>query len=214
MQNLTSVSNTGLCDAALKLKDPFKTYLLGCMIKAAQPQRSSERKGWREKLKQYLARYLAPGEPQPPCPGVKPIKPSQHYHGFWLRGWLPMGHSTHDGMKGKSQLRHLYITVHSTSNSNVTVQFDSFTIRIGETGMKTAASDKLTAGIFTCKSVNTNSLSTEISGPSLQLQKDCSQTTAMGALQHSAYASCSSETSSLLPAHFREMLVPKLFLSP
>lgn len=121
MQQLTSVSNTGLCDAAHKLKDPFKAYLLGYMIKAAQPQRSSERKGWGEKLKGYLARCVAPGEIQPPCSGVKPIKTSQRYHSFWLRGWLAMGHGTHDGMQGKSQLRHLCITVRSTSNSNMTV---------------------------------------------------------------------------------------------
>lgn len=39
----------------------------------------------------------------------------------------------------------------------MTVQFDSLAIRIGETGMKIAASNELTARTFMCKFVNTYS---------------------------------------------------------
>ena len=45
IQKLTSGSNTGLCDAAPNLIHPYKAYLLGYVIKAAQPQGSTERRG-------------------------------------------------------------------------------------------------------------------------------------------------------------------------
>lgn len=72
-------------------------------------------------------------------------------------------------MQRKSQLRNLCITALSKSNLNMTLQFDSLAIRIGEMGMKIAASDELTASTFTCKFVNTNPLSVEITNYCLQL---------------------------------------------
>lgn len=75
-------------------------------------------------------------------------------------------------MQRKSQLRNLYITVLRKSIPNTTLQFDSLAIRIGEMGMKIAASDELTASILTCRFVNTNSPSTEITNYCLQLLRD------------------------------------------
>ncbi|GAB0203277.1 cAMP-dependent protein kinase inhibitor alpha [Grus japonensis] len=46
IQKLTYESNTGLCDAAPNLIHPCKVYLLGYVRKAAQPQRSTDRRGW------------------------------------------------------------------------------------------------------------------------------------------------------------------------
>lgn len=111
--------------------------LSGYLIKAAQPQRSTERQGlegeaagkegWKTQITEIMPgcsqgsprRSSAPMSWKPSS--MKTIKLSQHYHCFWLRGWLPRGHGSHHGIQRKSQLRNLCITVLSKSNPNMTL---------------------------------------------------------------------------------------------
>lgn len=157
------------------------TCLSGYLIKAAQPQSNTERQGldgeeegeegWKIQMTQIVAGCSQGCSQESLSLCVLAGKPPSWVNiitAFDWRGWLPRGH----GMQRKSQLRNLYITVLRKSIPNTTLQFDSLAIRIGEMGMKIAASDELTASILTCRFVNTNSPSTEITNYCLQLLRD------------------------------------------
>lgn len=141
---------------------PSQTSLSGYLIKAAEPQSSTERQGlegeeageewWKTQITERVSGCSQECPRESLSPSVQARKTSSWVNtttAFDWGGWLPRRRGTHHGVQRKSQPSNLCITVLSKSNPNMTLQFDSLAIRTGEMSMKIAASDELTARTFT-----------------------------------------------------------------